>query len=197
MTTNFKLAAALALLAATAAPLSAHAAPITIDFNITSTVPNASYAAGVLGSGFFTFDDALMPASGTGHIGNSIFGVPTLDLSFDWFGTHFDETNAGISTLWFANGSLSDWWIGGTYAAPICGLGRYSCVHSAGTSADFMLVSSNGGGSMNDGVHNGIGSGYGTLNWSVRSTSVPEPGLLSLLGVALAGLAALRRKMIA
>lgn len=195
MTTKLKLAAAFALLAATAAPL--HAAPITIDFTITSTVPNQGYAAGVLGTGFFTFDDALMPAGGNGAIGNSIFGAPTLDLSFDWFGTHFDETNAGISTLWFANGAVSDWWIGGTYAAPICGLGRYSCVHSAGAAPDFMLISSNGGGSMNDGVHNGIGSGYGTLNWSVRETSVPEPGVLSLLGLGLAGLAGLRRKFIA
>jgi hypothetical protein len=49
------------------------AAPITVDFTITSTTDSIGefYQPGVVGSGFFTFDDALIPAGGTGHIGNS------------------------------------------------------------------------------------------------------------------------------
>ena len=194
MTTQIKAAAALALLASLIAPLATQAAPITIDFNVTSTVPNNSYASGVLGAGYFTFDDALIPSSmNKTTIGNQIFGVSTLDLAFSWFGAAFDKTNASIATLTFENGALTDWWLGGTYTPQVCGLMRLGCVHSAGTAADFSLIASSGG-SMNDGVHAGIGSGYGTVNWSTRSTSVPEPATLSVFGLGLLGLAAVRRR---
>jgi hypothetical protein len=196
MTTKIRVAAAIALLASIAPPLAAHATPVTIDFNVTSTVANNGYGAGILGSGYFTFDDALIPASGNGNIGNSIMGAPTLDLSFNWFGASFDATNAGIATLTFANGSLTDWWIGGNYVAPVCGPMRYSCVSSVGAAPDFMLLASSGG-SLNDGVNSGIGSGYGTVSWSVRSTSVPEPAMLGLFGLGLLGLAAAQRKKVA
>jgi hypothetical protein len=192
MTTQIKAATALALLTSLFAPLAAQAAPITIDFNVTSTVPNNGYAAGVLGTGYFTFDDSLVPSSmGKSTIGNQVLGVSTLDLAFNWFGAAFDETNARIATLTFENGALTDWWLGGTYTPQICGLMRLGCVHSAGTAADFSLIASSGG-SMNDGVHAGIGSGYGTVNWSVRS--VPEPATLSVFGLGLLGLAAVRRR---
>ena len=101
---NIKIAASTACLLGTLA-VSHHAValPVTVDFTVTSTDHSSGdyYQPGVIGSGFFTFDDALMPAGGSGHIGNSISGVPTLDLSFDWFGVSFDETNAGIAVLEF------------------------------------------------------------------------------------------------
>jgi hypothetical protein len=69
-------------------------------------------------------------------------------------------------------------------------------VSSVGAAPDFMLLASSGG-SLNDGVNSGIGSGYGTVSWSVRSTSVPEPAMLGLFGLGLLGLAAAQRKKVA
>jgi hypothetical protein len=56
-----KVAVAIALMAAA---IAAKAAPITVDFTVTSNdVSNASYGSGTTGSGYFTFDDSLIPAS--------------------------------------------------------------------------------------------------------------------------------------
>jgi hypothetical protein len=186
------LAAALAL--SLAAPIAARADTVTVTFDITSTVgsSNKFYALGSVGTGSFSFDSSVMPAGGTGLVGNGILGTPTLALSFDWFGTHFDIANASISTLSFSNGQLTDWSLGGRYTPPICGLMRYTCLHSAGTQPDFMLSTT--GGSMNDGVNAGTGSGYGTVHWSV--SSVPEPSALATMALGMLGLALRRRSAI-
>jgi PEP-CTERM motif len=191
--TSTKVAAALALLVAASA---ADATPITVDFSVTSNdVSNPSYGAGVVGTGYFTFDDSLIPAGGSGHIGNPIVPLPTLDFFFSWFGVSFDESNAAIATLTFADGVLSDWMIGGSYLPATCGFLRYACTSSGGAAPDFGALGS-GGAALTDARRPGLAHAH-PVQWSVRATEVPEPGTLALFGLGAAGLAFARRRRMA
>jgi hypothetical protein len=187
--TTTRVAAALALLAGA---IAAEAAPITVDFTVTSNdVSNPSYGPGVTGGGYFTFDDSLLPASGSGGVGNPIAGLPTLDLFFNWFGVTFDESNARIGTLTFTHGVLTNWTIGGSFLPATCGFLRYACTSSGGGAPDFDALGS-GGAALTDGQRRGLA--YGPIQWSVRDTSVPEPGTLALFGFGAVALACFSRR---
>jgi hypothetical protein len=153
------------------------------------------YGTGVVGTGYFTFDDSLIPAGGTGHIGSPIVGLPTLDLFFSWFGVAFDESNAQIAVLTFADGLLTDWMIGGSYLPASCGFLRYACTSSGGAAPDFDGLGS-GGIALTDARRPGLAYGR-PVQWSVRATEVPEPSTLALFGVAALGLAFVRRRRVA
>ena len=187
--TTTQLAAVLALLMSA---MAADAVPVTVDFTVTSNdVSNPSWERGVMGTGYFTFDDGLMPVSGNGLVGNPILGLPTLDLFFNWFGVSFDETTAKIATLSFTDGVLSNWTIGGNYSPATCGFLRYACTSSGGSAPDFDALGS-GGLAFTDAQRAGLA--YGPVQWSVRPTAVPEPSTLALFGLGIAGLAIVRRR---
>jgi hypothetical protein len=189
--TTTQLAAVLALLMSA---MAADAVPVTVDFTVTSNdVSNPSWERGVMGTGYFTFDDGLLPVSGNGLVGNPILGLPTLDLFFNWFGVSFDETTAKIATLSFTDGVLSNWTIGGNYSPATCGFLRYACTSSGGSAPDFDAVGS-GGLAFTDAQHAGLA--YGPVQWSVRGagTAVPEPGTLALFGLGILGLGFVRRR---
>ena len=168
--TPTRVAVAVALLATA---MATEATPVTVDFTVTSNdVSNPSYGSGTTGSGYFTFDDALIPSGGNGLVGNPILGLPTLDLFFSWFGVSFDESNAKIATLSFADGVLTDWMIGGSYLPASCGFLRYACTSSGGAQPDFDGLGSGGIG-LTDATRQGLA--YGRVQWSVRDTAVPSP----------------------
>jgi hypothetical protein len=191
-----KFAAAVAAIGLSLGGVAAEATPITVDFTVTSNeLSNPAYGAGVVGTGYFTFDDSLIPAGGTGRLGNPIVSLPTLDLFFDWFGVTFDESNAQIAILTFVDGVLTDWTIGGSYLPASCGFLRYACTSSGGAAPDFDGFAS-GGIAMTEAKRPGLAYGR-PVQWSVRDASVPEPGTLALFGMSALGLALLRRGQVA
>ena len=157
MTRRFQAAAlTLGLLFGAAA---VEATPITVDFSVTSNEllqPVVRFGRG--GHWLFHVRRSLIPAGGSGHLGNPIVSLPTLDLFFSWFGVSFDESNAQIAMLTFVDGALTDWTIGGSYRPSGCGFLRYGCTSSGGAAPDFDGFGT-GGIAMTDAKRPGLAYG--------------------------------------
>jgi hypothetical protein len=177
----------------------ANATPIRYDFTISlmqtaGTLPGTGTGNG---SGFVVFDSdlaALVP--GGGQLGNLNTPLPTLDLSFDWLGLHFDNSSGTLSTVTFdALGNPLAWDIDNVLPANSC-MNSFRCVQW-GTD-DFSLLASPGGGGTALLTQSGVsGVAIGGVSWSRgQILPVPEPGTFTLLALCLAALLIGRRKLL-
>ncbi len=156
-------------------PLTVTATPITYGFTVTAT---SGPLAGASASGTFTYDTSSILPGAT----NAGTGLLTA-LNFTWDGISYDATTANTGSLGFdAAGNLTFAFFGTS-----CGVGV--CSIPAGE----QWWASPGVGFLFYGVPGVAGAfqGFSTLTGRV---AVPEPGMLALLGLGLAGLGFARRK---
>ena len=173
----------------------AHATPIRFDFSITlSGVEGTQPGAGTAdGSGYVVFDTDLAAGASDTRVGDMNTPLPTIDLSFDWLGIHFDETNGTLGALYVdATGTINGWSIDGIVPPNLCAP-AFQCVQW-GTTDFNILAFGNGVGSgsallTQAGVY---GVAIGSVSW--RTGSVPEPGTLAVMTLAFGGLALARRR---
>jgi len=191
------LAAAIALLGL---PVVSNATPIRIDFNITSVgyLSSSNYAVGVSGSGYFTFDDSLIPAAANTTWYDPTVGLTPIDASFSWFGSVFDESQIRISRLVTdAAGNLKELWIGTSGG---CGYtqssGGLTCISSPNSYDDFYatgFLTANPLASAYLGRANVSGFAGGSGFSSRTVLPVPEPLSIGLVGLGLIALGVSRR----
>jgi len=178
----------------------ANAIPVRYDFSITLTSVQGTQpgTGNANGSGFVVFDSDLAALGvPSGRVGDLNTPLPTLDLSFDWLGMHFDATNGTLGALYLDSfGAINGWSIDGLLPANACGP-AFQCVQW-GTS-DFNILahgSALGGGGIALLTQAGVnGVAIGNVSWTVSEVrNVPEPGTLGLLALGMFGAALRRRK---
>jgi hypothetical protein len=180
---NKSVLASLALCLATL-PCAALAMPITYDFTVNGG-PDGPLA-GVASSGFFSFDDSIVPAGG------GILSAATLftDFGFSWNGIAYDETTAESGALSFdASGALSGLLFGSNCTPGVClifpGLERWAVLSTAAFGHVFAYTLAS-----TEIVY--------TVPFAAtvtpRAVAVPEPSSLALFGLTALMMAALRRQ---
>jgi hypothetical protein len=163
-------------------PIEATASPITYAFAVNGG-PTGPFA-GVTSSGFFTFDDSILPPGGGTLDQANLF----TDFAFTWNGISYDESTANTGRLTFdASGALDPMSFFGNNCGPgVCGVLQ-------GTNEWYFQLAV-------EGIYFGYGiplvvgiqTGSGTV--SLQSSAVPEPGTLVLIGFGLGGIGFVRRK---
>jgi hypothetical protein len=165
-------------------PCAALAVPITYDFTVNGG-PDGPLA-GVISSGFFSFDDSIIPAGGGNLSATTLF----TDLEFTWNGIAYDETTAESGALGFdASGALSGWLFGSNCNPGTCfilpGFDRWAVLSTAAFGNVFAYTLAD-----SDAVF--------TIPFAVtvtpRAVTVPEPSTLALFGLAALMLPGLRRQ---
>jgi hypothetical protein len=184
-----------------ALPALSNATPVRIDFSVTSTAlsDTYNYPIGTSGSGFFTFDDSLLPGAGSSWVETTTALTP-IDASFSWFGSTFDESQIRIFQLVTdATGALTQWGIG-TYGG--CGTsqssGGLACISSPNSYDDFYATGylvpwySNARALLGQAKRGGFADGSGPDSLTVLP--VPEPATTALLTLGMLGIAVVRRR---
>lgn len=164
---------------------SAHAAPITATVNApVFTLITGTFNQGARISGSITFDSSMLDAAGSGYVSTYSGAInPGITWSFTDGLNTFNNANTLYNfaiVMGFANFAPTYWNIDTTYGVTPW--------------ADIFLYSPGANVSYHQEDY-AVGPNATASDWVVtRAGEVPEPGSLALIGLGLAGAAALRRR---
>lgn len=163
----------------------AQAVPVTYDF--TANGGPDGPLANVSSSGFFTYDDAIMPSGGGIVIQTGLI----LDLAFSWNGVTYDETTANTGGFGFEpSGELFGWTFGTNCSTTTClvtpGTNSWAIANTAKFGGVFVYTLA---GSSED-----FAVPFAVTITRRPATSVAEPGTLALALCGLLAAGLLRRR---